>query len=405
MSNEVRDLFSSLDDCINKIVEGIEAEPENDDGLDSLSKNVIIRPHDKPDPDAISSSIALSKEFKKKDVDSYILFHRESPFYENQAMHNMLDLKATSKIVRMTNLMKGLSHREFEELISSNKFSVLVDTSSISSSSPDYGILKPSLVVDHHNGNHSTYSSAVKIAPEVGANISFLLSYLIRDGYSISSKENQALRISSYVGIETDTSGFMKELMTDLDYEMKALLEENLTSEDYSLIEKIKSPELDRDIKRSYGKALQNHETHLDDKLTVYCIPEILKDSAIVPYITDRFFRQDKLGKAVIVFGISDTTEDDIRYLELNASGRSIDPGINMPDLFEEVFYSKMHDGKRQNCSGGSSYAQTGMSRAGATIPLKEYEEHSFDDLQDIWMIESKKYLARLKTKLSIKEK
>ena len=404
MSEKSEELFATLDKCIDDIVKGIEAEPVLDKLPNSLNRDVIIRPHDKPDPDAISSSIALSKELKKRNVGSYIMFHRESPFYENQAMHHMLDLKATSKIVRMANLMKGVSQREFEELISSNKFSVLVDTSSISPSSPDYGILQPSLIVDHHNGNHVTYKNAVKLVPEVGANISFLLSYLMRDGFSLDSKENQALRVSSYVGIETDTSGFMNELMTDLDYEVKEILESALTPEDRLLIDRIKSPELDRDVKRSYGKALMTHESYLDDKLTVYCIPDILKDSAVVPYITDRFFRQDKLGKAVIVFGVADTNEDDVRYLELVASGRSLDPGINMPELFEEVFYLKKSNGKREKCSGGSSFAQTGMSRAGATIPLGEYEEHSLNDLEDIWNIEGKKYLSRLKSKLSIKE-
>ena len=398
------ELFSSLNRGIEKIVESINSEPVQDDFPDSLNRTVILRPHDKPDPDAISSSIALSKELKKYDIDSVILFHRESPFYENKALHNILDLKTNSKIVRYGTLLKALGQTELERVLSSNKHLILIDTSSISQSSPDFKFLNPSIVVDHHNGNKVSYKNALKINPETGANISFLLSYLMRDGFELDSQSTQALRISAYVGIETDTSGFLPELMSDLDYEMKEMLEAHQTDEDKILIERIKSPEIDRDVKRLYGRALLNHD-FLDDKIAIYSVPNIMKDSAAVPYMTDRFFKEDKLAKAVIVYGVVDSLEDDIRYLELVASGRSLDPAINMPELFEDTFYSKAIGGKRQIFSGGSSVSQTGVSRAGATLPLSNYDEYSKDDLEELWKLESKKYMGRISEKLKITKK
>ena len=389
----MKEEFKILKENLETIVDDVK-KSKND--KDSLANKVLIRPHDKPDPDAISSAIALSTELRKYNTESIILFHRESPFYENQALHNLLDLKTTSRITRLGTLKKNLGEEEFEKAISSINNSILVDTSTIYPSSLDYKFTKPKLIIDHHNGNHTQFETATSIVPDSGANISFILAYMLEQGLDINLPEHQALKVSSYIGIETDTSGFMPELMRDLDRDMKSYLDMHLTDEDKILIEKVKSPEINRNVKRLYGDALKNHSTYRDDKLVIYAIPNVVKDGAIIPYVTDRFFREDKLGKAIVVFGICDYTEDDVRYLELMASGRSLDPSMHMPELFEETFYLKGPEGKRQKYSGGSSISQTGISRAGATIPLHEYEEYPETDLEKLWEIEQTKYTNRI---------
>ncbi len=403
MSTETKSRFSEFEHAINKLVKSVKSEEPDEDFPESLAQKVYIRPHNKPDPDAISSSIALATILSLYEVESGIYFHRESPFFQNQAMNNLLDLKTTSNITRLGTLSKKIGKSELEKILASNRHAVLLDSGGLFSDSPDYKFIHPELIIDHHSKNNSNSGKKItKITPKIGANVSLFINYLTHISVPLSEPEHQNLRISAYYGIETDTSNFMQELMTQEDLEAKETLESVLTDEDKNILYKIRHPSIDRSIKRSYGKALFKHEIYSGDKLVVYCVPGLMTDGGVVPYIADKLFREEQLGKAVVVYGISDNTEDDNRYLELVASGRSLDSTINMPELFEETFYTKGDEGKREQFSGGTSIAQTGFSKAGATIPLPEFEDYSKEDLEFIWPTLAKKYNSRITKKYDI---
>lgn len=393
---------ASLEDQINLVYETHVKFQESQEDSDSPDNILFNLGHDKPDPDCMASMMAEAKICDTMDIHQTALYNRDSGFYQNLAMMNLLNLKSNSILTRAGSMLKSEGDADFEAKMKANHNLVLTDVSFISDQFPHSEHLKPSLIIDHHdiNGN-SNGLKILRIKPDAGANSSFYINYFMKKGIPIDSPEDSALRVASYYGIETDTANFLDDLMKPLDKEAKMYLESILTDEDEEMLAQIRNPgNVALSVKRAYGLALSNLKTYLDGKLAVYIVPEIKKkESGLVPYITDRLFTQDKIADSVIVFGASDVEEDGKRYIELIASGRSIDPIIDVVDIFGETFYTNDEQNRRRRRSGGQSGG--GFSRAGATVPLSYYVDHG-DRMSQQWDLDWRKYFDRIDKNLEL---
>ncbi len=369
---------------------GKKAEKESD---------VVVFVHDRPDPDAVGSALCMKNILSEKDVDSVIHYSRESHNYQNQALFTELQLR--NELIRTGSIANAETQSGLEDYLKAIKFSIILDTENFERQMlGTYRFIKPDIIIDHHNLN-GKIDDALLINKKSGACVSILLEYMQnrKSEFPLEGKENQALRITSYLGIKTDTANFDEKRMTDLDYKAKEFLEDAMTEDDFEKITRIENPKVPRATRVAYGKALAEHD-FLGDKLIYYAIPNLISDTALPSYIAERLFAEN-IGDAVLVMGAADTTEDNQRNLEVVASGRSRDSSIDIIDVFANSFYKIADNGKRVAYSGGRNSVND-ITIAGASIPFPDHAEHTKEELSSFWDLHTTKYKKRIMNRLQL---
>ena len=154
------------------------------------AEQVLIVPHNNPDPDAIASALALQTL-----VTEHLLYPATVAYQgaigraENRALIRYLDFP-----------LKRLSPADLK---AASHF-VLVDTQPDAGNAPLPAGILPAVVIDHHP-LRTAYKQAgyADIRPQVGATASLLVEYLRAANLPISSTLATAL----FYGIKTDTQG------------------------------------------------------------------------------------------------------------------------------------------------------------------------------------------------------
>ena len=155
--------------------------------------NVLIHPHNYPDPDAISSSAALRYFLKERyQVESQIIYAGYIGRVENKALVQYLNKPL--RLVRSSDW--NLGHRI-----------ALVDTQpGVGNNALPEG-RRADIVIDHHPGNTNIETVAyVDIRTELGASSTILTHYLIESEIEPTTKLATAL----FFGIKTDTMGLSR---------------------------------------------------------------------------------------------------------------------------------------------------------------------------------------------------
>jgi nanoRNase/pAp phosphatase (c-di-AMP/oligoRNAs hydrolase) len=154
------------------------------------AEQVLILPHNNPDPDAIASALAfqvlLTQHFA---LDAAIAYEGAIGRAENRALIRYLDYP----LKRLTAAdLKSASHL------------VLVDTQPDAGNSPLPAHVIPDIVIDHHP-LRMAYRQAryADIRPQVGATASLLVEYLRAADVPVATELATAL----FYGIKTDTQG------------------------------------------------------------------------------------------------------------------------------------------------------------------------------------------------------
>lgn len=163
------------------------------------ARKVLILIYGNPDPDALSSALALRTLFKRNADTSTIAYTGELGRVENLAMIQTLSLPVEKFVV------EKLSEYDLIALVDGQPHFL-----------PPELDIKFDIVIDHHPKSRPVQARFVDIRPEVGSTASILTCYLLDAGEKI----NRRLASALLYGLRTDTQQFHRVLS---DEDLKAL--------------------------------------------------------------------------------------------------------------------------------------------------------------------------------------
>ena len=212
-------------------------------------ENILILPHNDPDPDAIGASVGLRYLLMEKfKLDVQIAYQGMIGRAENKALVRYLNLP----------LQKLSRHK-----ISPNTPVALIDTQPGSGNNPLADNIPASIVIDHHPLRDSTLAVPFSdIRPEIGASSTILTQYLRATELEIPSFLATAL----FYGIKTDTMGLGRGASRD-DVDAYFFLQTRIDVDDLVKIEHAQVPE---GYFKSLTSAIQSTSIYEQDLVIAY---------------------------------------------------------------------------------------------------------------------------------------
>jgi len=276
--------------------------------LESWEGTLGIVTHNNPDPDAISSAMALAaiaREAADRRLQIRILYEGNIGHQENRAFVNLLDIR-----------MERLTPQELGEC----RYLALVDSSApgVNNSVPPGTPIN--IIIDHHRAEEEAPPVAdfVDIRPNMGATASILTQYLQDLDLMVDRKVATAL----LYGIRADTRDFRRNV-TSQDLTNVAFL---LPLTDNELLDKITSPSISKETLDVLGKAIQNRVIR-----SGYLFSNVgyVRNRDALPQAADYLINLEGVNTA-LVYGIGDTG--------IILSARSRDIRINLGSVLAEAF-------------------------------------------------------------------
>ena len=290
--------------------------------------NMGIVTHSNPDPDAISSAMALAsiaQEASNKKLQSRILYSGDIGHQENRAFVNLLEIK----MERIT-----------PTLLKECKYLALVDTSSPGMNNELDKSTKVNIIIDHHiNGEEQVgVADFVDVRAEIGATATIVTEYIKELDIPINKKVATAL----FYGIRADTRDFRRSV-TPEDLNCAGFL---IPYTDGELLDKITSPALSQETMDILGIAIRNRKIR-----SGYLFSNVgfVRNRDALPQAAELLINLEGVNTA-IVFGISDTT--------IIFSARNRDIRLHIGNVLSESF-------------GDIGDAGGHATMAAAAIPLK----------------------------------
>ncbi len=298
----------------------------------STNGKIGIFTHDNPDPDSISSALALKEISKHFGVDADILYYGEIQHQQNKAMVNLLGI----------DMIKA----DEVNLNSYSKFA-LVDSAGpgVNNTIPDN--IKISIVIDHHPAEEVN-AEFVDVRGDVGATATILTLYL----QELKVVPTKSLATALFFGIQTETEEFRKNARTN-DFLASAYLYPFVDNE---LLEKMEGPALSTETLDVLGTAIKNREVFSSFLLS---FAGFITDKDTLPQAADFLLKLEGIS-TVLVFGI---LRDNV-YL----SARNTDVRINIGEVLKRAF-------RDVGSAGGHAHA------AGGKIPLGIFGDVSDRDV------------------------
>ncbi len=249
----------------------------NIERLEDLLKNVkrlVVMTHDNPDPDSVSSAIALAYIAKNKfKVPSVVRYGGIVGRAENRAMIRVLGLK-----------LGPLSESDFKE---GTEFA-LVDMQPKTGNNSFPKKRKPLIIIDHHPLRKTTRADFLDIRVGYGATATILTEYLAASGLEISSKLATAL---SY-GISSETQDLGREAyQTDIQAYLTLFPKSNK-----KLLANIVHPKLPREYFITLSRAL--HHSLVYKNAVATTLGEV-PNPDFVPFIADFMLRVERINWAI----------------------------------------------------------------------------------------------------------
>ncbi len=300
--------------------------------IKSTNGKIGIFTHDNPDPDSISSALALKEISKHFGVDADILYYGEIQHQQNKAMVNLLGI----------DMIKA----DEASLGSYSKFA-LVDSAGpgVNNTIPDN--INISIVIDHHPAEEVS-AEFVDIRGDVGATATILTLYL----QELKVVPTKSLATALFFGIQTETEEFRKNARTN-DFLASAYLYPFVDNE---LLEKMEGPALSTETLDVLGTAIKNREVFSSFLLS---FAGFITDKDTLPQAADFLLKLEGIS-TVLVFGVM---RDNV-YL----SARNTDVRINIGEVLKRAF-------KDVGSAGGHAHA------AGGKIPLGIFGDVSDRDV------------------------
>ena len=289
------------------------------EGIKSKRLGIVI--HDNPDPDAISSGLALKEIATNLGVEANILYHGKIGHQENKAFVNLLGIDLSK--------MEEHDPKDFDEM-------ALIDCAI-----PGVNNMLPTnsyvgVVIDHHPpGDAEIKAEYIDIRPNFGATATIMTKYLQQLNINIS----KTLATALLYGIRTDTQDFKRK--TDpADLSAASYL---YPLSDHEILEQLERPSMAIETLDVLGEAIRNRQV-----IGSYLLSNVgnIRDRDTLPQAADYLMSLEGISTTV-VFGV---TEERIFI-----SGRSNDIRINLGEVMRQAFGED---------AGGHA------TSAGAQIPL-----------------------------------
>ena len=285
-------------------------------------KKLAIVVHDNPDPDAISSALALKTIATSFNVLADIIYHGEIGHQENKAFVNLLGI--------------DLFRSEDVGFTGYDKFA-LVDCAVPGANNSLPPETRVNIVVDHHPiTDPDMDADFIDIRPNVGASATILTKYLQELNVDISSTLATAL----LYGIRTDTLDFKRNTDSS-DLSAASYL---YPLSDHDVLEQLERPSMSIETLDVLGEAINSRQV-----IGSYLLSNVgsIRNRDTLPQAADYLLNLEGISTS-IVFGV---TEERI-YI----SGRSNDIRVNLGDVMKTAF--------GEDAGGGHATA------AAAQIPL-----------------------------------
>ncbi|MBM4248236.1 MAG: bifunctional oligoribonuclease/PAP phosphatase NrnA [Euryarchaeota archaeon] len=293
-------------------------------------RGVAVFLHDNPDPDTISSAVALQRICARNQVRCALYYGGEIARPGNRLLVTALDAPLVQ--LKTADEARAASAR--------HALTALVE----SSLPGQNNILPPGsrvdLVIDHHPlpGGCSPAAAFADIRPQVGAVATMLSGYLRR----LWIRPDPALAAGLLFAVKADTDDLTRHVSGD-DLEAAVYLAEHA---DLALMRSFISPPMPSSTADLLARAIGAREMHGGHLLA--CAGE-MRDRDSLAVAADFLVRLEAV-KAAVVFGV-------LRG-DLFVSARSNDPSLHMGRLLRRAF-------GRAGSAGGHA------SSAGARVPLE----------------------------------
>ncbi|MDY6966315.1 MAG: DHH family phosphoesterase [Halobacteriota archaeon] len=268
---------------------------------------LAIITHDNPDPDAISSALALKYIASTINVEADILHHGDIGHQANRAFVNLLNIE--------TNIIDDVKLDGYSKI-------ALIDVAVPGANNPLPDDAKIDIIIDHHpkNGKNgkSIEAEYSDIRPNVGATSTIMTKYLQELHLPIDNKLSAAL----LYGIRTDTQEF-KRNTCPADLTAAAFL---YPLADHDTLSSLETPPMSVETLDVLGEAIRNKRIKGS-----YLISNagFILDRDVIPQAADYLLNLEGIS-TVVVFGLS---EDQI-YI----SGRTKDIRLNIANVMSKAF-------------------------------------------------------------------
>ena len=278
------------------------------DLLAAWEGTLCIVTHLNPDPDSISSAMALSmiaRHASHNKLNCRILYEGDIGHQENRAFINLLEIK----MERLT-----------PQILSECNYIALVDSSAPGTNNELPKTTRVNIIVDHHKNGERPPGAAdfVDIRPGVGATASIMTQYLMELDIPVSKSVATAL----LYGIRADTRDFKRNVISqDLNY--AAFL---LPLTDSDLLDKITSPSISQETVEIMGNAIRNRRIR-----SGYLFSNVgfIRNRDALPQAADILIHLEGVNTA-LVYGISDQN--------IVISGRNKDIRLHLGNVMAEAF-------------------------------------------------------------------
>ncbi|AKB73981.1 Kef-type K+ transport systems (NAD-binding component fused to domain related to exopolyphosphatase) [Methanosarcina lacustris Z-7289] len=284
-------------------------------------KKLAIVIHDNPDPDAISSGLALKEIAKSLGIEANILYHGRIGHQENKAFVNLLGIDLGK--------MEEHDPKDFDEI-------ALIDCSipGVNNMVPPNSYV--GIVIDHHPpGETEIKADYIDIRPNFGATATIMTKYLQQLNINIS----KTLATALLYGIRTDTQDFKRK--TDpADLSAASYL---YPLSNHGILDQLEQPSMAIETLEVLGEAIRNRQV-----IGSYLLSNVgnIRDRDTLPQAADYLLSLEGISTTV-VFGVTDE--------RIYISGRSNDIRVNLGEIMRQAFGED---------AGGHANA------AGAQIPL-----------------------------------
>jgi nanoRNase/pAp phosphatase (c-di-AMP/oligoRNAs hydrolase) len=268
--------------------------------LKSIQKLGILV-HDNPDPDSISSALALSQIAASVDTEASIIYHGEISRQENRAFVNLLHIDLIH--------VDAIDPRDYDML-------ALVDTGTPGANNPLASLDNVGIIIDHHGApERNVLYTDIR---DVGATATILTDYLEELDIDIDKRLATAL----LYGIRIDTQDY-KVHVTPADLAATTKL---IQLSDRDILNQIEYPTMSMETLDIIGEAI--HNKHITSSYLVSSVGFIHNVDALAQ-AADYLLNLEGVT-AVAVFGMNDE--------KIHISARSKDVRVNIGAIMSQAF-------------------------------------------------------------------
>ena len=302
--------------------------------IGGLKRNdkIAIFTQDNPDPDAIGSAYGLAWLAKKlnNSLTSTIFYGGEISHPQNRTLVNLLNI-SMKKVDRQ---------KDYED----HALKVFVDVASSGQKNLQSVVVKPDIIIDHHEDNPEG-DFKLKDIRVIGATATIVCDYIRKLGFDLNHEVEEDANVATALlfAIENDTGNLVSENTKSLDADCFLYL---LNRVDINIITNIR----DYPIPRYFFELeeIANKNKEIVGSVLVTGLEYLKADRRdSLPYIADKFLRMEGI-ETVVVFGIIDD--------HLVASLRTTNKSISLNSICHSIF--------------GENYSGAKTGSGGARVPL-----------------------------------